>query len=72
MVEIPREVNVEVDNVGEVKPGIRTTELILTLVVLAISGAMVLVNESLAAEDWVDLAKWVVGGYALSRGLAKL
>lgn len=56
----------------EIKPGIKTTELILSLAVLAIAGAMVLVNESLSAEVWVDLAKWVVGGYALSRGLAKL
>lgn len=56
----------------EVKPGIKTTELILCIVVLGIAGAMVLVNDSLSAEVWVDLAKWVVGGYALSRGLAKL
>lgn len=56
----------------EVKPGIKTTELILCIAVLAIAGAMVFVNDSLSAEVWVDLAKWVVGGYALSRGLAKL
>lgn len=70
---LPEQVNVEVDNVPqEIKPGLKTTELILSLAVLAIAGAMVLVNESLSAEDWVDLSKWVVGGYALSRGLAKL
>lgn len=66
------EINVEVEKTSDIKPGLRTSELILTLAVLAIAGAMVLINESLAAEDWVDLTKWVVGGYALSRGLAKL
>lgn len=54
------------------KNGLKTTELILAIAVLAISGAMVLFNDALAAEAWVDLAKWVVGGYAVSRGLAKL
>jgi len=56
----------------EIKPGIKTTELILSVVVLAVAGVLVLVNNSLSAEVWVDLAKWVVGGYAVSRGLAKL
>jgi len=64
--------NVNLEEVSEIKPGIKTTELILSVVVLAIGGALVLVNDSLDAQVWVDLAKWVVGGYAISRGLAKL
>lgn len=72
MPEFPEKVNVEVEEVREITPGLKTTELILSVAVLAIAGALVIVNDSLSAEVWVDLAKWVVGGYALSRGLAKL
>lgn len=58
--------------VTEIKPGLKTTELILAVAVLAIAGAMVIIGDTLQADQWVELAKWVVGGYALSRGLAKL
>lgn len=61
-----------VDEIKEPKPGFLTTEFMLAIAVLLISGAMVIVSKNLDSEQWLDFAKWVVGGYAVSRGLAKV
>jgi len=52
--------------------GLYTSEFFLAVAVLVISGAMVIVEGNLSAQEWLDFAKWVVGGYAVSRGLAKV
>lgn len=52
--------------------GIFTSEFYLAMAVLIIGGAMVIISKNLAASEWLDLAKWVVGGYSVSRGLAKV
>lgn len=57
---------------GEPTAGVFTSEFLLAVAVLVISGAMVIVSKNLSAQEWLDFAKWVVGGYAVSRGLAKV
>lgn len=62
----------KIDSSTAPKPGYLTTEFLLAALVLIISGAMVIVSKNLAASQWINLAKWLVPGYGLSRGLAKL
>ena len=52
--------------------GLYTSEFILSSLVLVIAGLMVIVSKNLSAQEWLDFAKWVVGGYAVARGLAKV
>lgn len=53
------------------RPGILTSEFWLAAVGLVVSGIMAVAEAGLSAEEWLDFAKWVVAGYALSRGVAK-
>lgn len=52
--------------------GFFTSEFFLAVLILIVSGIMVIVSKNLSAQEWIDLAKWVSGGYAVSRGLAKI
>ncbi len=53
-------------------PGMKSSEFVLT--VLSLVGVLVLILVAASPEEtnqFVDFAKWAVGAYAASRGLAK-
>lgn len=53
-------------------PGMKSSEFLLTIIaLLGVLALILLASEPAETDQFVEFAKWAVGGYVASRGLAK-
>ncbi len=51
--------------------GVKSTRFLMGVLLYLMATFIMLVDERLTPEIWLDFAKWVFGTYAASEGLAK-